>query len=100
MTRHELSAFTAVYFAASGDSECPRILRVLCAKLRLDGTFDFNVLAKATSGYVGADLSALTGASGIIAVQRIFKGLSDGSVTISDPSIPNGDTDAPMQIDV
>ena len=101
MTRPEPSAFTAVYFATSSDSEqCPRILRVLCAKLRLDGTFDFNALAKATPGYVGADLSALTGAAGIIAVKRIFKCISDGSATIPDPSTPSGDTDAPMQNDV
>ena len=45
-------------------------------------------------------MSALTGAAGIIAVKRIFKGLPDASVTIPDPSIPNGDTDAPMQVDV
>jgi len=101
MTRHELSAFAAFYLAASSDSkQCPRILRVLCSKLRLDGTFDFNALAKATPGYVGADLSALTGAAGIIAVKRISKGLSDGSVTIPDPSIPNGNTDEPMQMDM
>src|SRR5712691_10091150 len=101
MTRPEPSAFTTVYFATSSDSEqCPRILRVLCAKLRLDGTFDFNALAKATPGYVGSDLSALTGAAGIIAVKRIFNTLSDTSVTIPDLSTPSGDTDAPMQIGV
>jgi len=31
------------------------------AKLRLDDMFDFNALAKAAPGYVGAHLSALTG---------------------------------------
>jgi hypothetical protein len=30
-----------------------RVLHVLCAKLRLDGTFDFNALAKAHSGLRG-----------------------------------------------
>jgi len=59
-----------------------RILRVLCAKLRLEGDFNFFALAKATPGYVGADLSALTGAAGIIAVKRIFKQLYDGSLVI------------------
>ena len=53
--------------------------RVLCAKLRLDGTFDFSALAKATPGYVGADLSALAGAAGIIGVKRIFNSFSDGT---------------------
>ncbi|GAA5886156.1 hypothetical protein JCM5296_003501 [Sporobolomyces johnsonii] len=50
-----------------------RILRVLMAKLRLSGDFDYGFLAKSTPGYVGADLSALTGAAGVIAVKRIFE---------------------------
>jgi ribosome biogenesis ATPase len=68
--------------------------------LRLDGAFDFNALAKATPGYVGADLSALTGAAGIIAVKRIFKSLSEGAIVIPDNSAPTADTDTAMQIDV
>lgn len=52
-----------------------RILRVLMAKLRLTGDFDYTFLAKSTPGYVGADLSALTGAAGVIAVKRIFETL-------------------------
>ncbi|KAF8075946.1 P-loop containing nucleoside triphosphate hydrolase protein [Lyophyllum atratum] len=59
-----------------------KILKVLCAKLRLAGDFDFSALAKATPGYVGADLSALTGGAGIIAVKRIFKQLSDGTLIL------------------
>jgi len=51
-------------------------LQVLCAKLRLEDDFNFTALAKATAGYVGADLAALTGAAGIIAVKQIFKQLS------------------------
>lgn len=43
------------------------------AKLRLSGDFDYTFLAKSTPGYVGADLSALTGAAGVIAVKRIFE---------------------------
>lgn len=35
------------------DEARAQILRVLCAKLRLDGTFDFNALAKAHSGLRG-----------------------------------------------
>jgi ribosome biogenesis ATPase len=60
-------------------------LKVLCAKLRLEGDFNFNALAKATPGYVGADLAALTGAAGIIAVKRIFKQISDGTLALPDP---------------
>ncbi|KAF8813475.1 AAA-domain-containing protein [Phlegmacium glaucopus] len=62
-----------------------KILEVLCAKLRLEGDFNFNTLAKATPGYVGADLAALTGAAGIIAVKRIFKQISDGTLALPDP---------------
>lgn len=52
-----------------------KILRVLMAKLRLSGDFDYRFLAKSTPGYVGADLSALTGAAGVVAVKRIFEEL-------------------------
>lgn len=54
-----------------------RILRVLMAKLRLAGDFDYARLAKETPGYVGADLSALTGAAGVLAVKRIFETMGD-----------------------
>ncbi|KAF4571188.1 hypothetical protein EYR36_008517 [Pleurotus pulmonarius] len=72
-----------------------RILRVLCARLRMEGSFDFKTLAKATPGYVGADLSALTGAAGIIAVKRIFKELSEGTLVLPPPE----DGDTSMAID-
>ncbi|KAH7105356.1 AAA-domain-containing protein [Auriculariales sp. MPI-PUGE-AT-0066] len=74
------------------------ILRVLSTKLRLAGNFDYKTLAKSTPGYVGADLAALTGAAGVIAVRRIFEQLSDGTLTL--PSAP-GMTEniADMQID-
>ncbi|KAG1868594.1 P-loop containing nucleoside triphosphate hydrolase protein [Suillus subluteus] len=67
-------------------SNLGRILRVLCAKLRLDGDFNFAAFAKATPGYVGADLSALTGAAGVIAVKRIFKQLTDGTLVLPEAS--------------
>jgi ribosome biogenesis ATPase len=60
--------------------------------LRLDGDFDFTAFGKATPGYVGADLSALTSAAGIIAVKRIFKQLSDGTLVLTEgTSDPNSD---------
>ncbi|KAK4046857.1 Ribosome biogenesis ATPase rix7 [Microbotryomycetes sp. JL201] len=62
-----------------------KILRVLMAKLRLAGDFDYKFLAKSTPGYVGADLSALTGAAGVIAVKRIFEQLG---VEVPSDSIP------------
>ncbi|ORX71310.1 AAA-domain-containing protein [Linderina pennispora] len=49
-----------------------QILHVLCQKLLLSGDFDIKELAKCTPGYVGADLTALTTAAGMIAVKRIF----------------------------
>ncbi|KAI9481670.1 MAG: P-loop containing nucleoside triphosphate hydrolase protein [Benjaminiella poitrasii] len=52
-----------------------KILAVLATKLRLSGDFDFAELARATPGYVGADLQALVTTAGVIAVKRIFKHL-------------------------
>lgn len=73
-----------------------RILRVLCSKLKLEGDFDFLTLAKATPGYVGADLASLTSTAGIIAVKRIFQELSQTSV---ESSQPNFDADTSMAVD-
>ncbi|KAK0227717.1 P-loop containing nucleoside triphosphate hydrolase protein [Armillaria fumosa] len=75
------------------DEARERILRVLSVKLRIEGDFNFAALAKATPGYVGADLSALTAAAGIIAVKRIFKQLSEGTLQL--PTEP----DSSMQVD-
>ncbi|TXT07283.1 hypothetical protein VHUM_03453 [Vanrija humicola] len=52
------------------------ILRVLCAPLSLSGEVDIRWLAKATPGYVGADLTALTTEAGVGAVKRIFESMS------------------------
>ncbi|KAF8556501.1 AAA-domain-containing protein [Imleria badia] len=77
-----------------------KILRVLCAKLRLEGDFDYASLAKATPGYVGADLSALTGAAGVIAVKRIFKEFSEGTLVLPDaPEMTTDNSDTPMVVD-
>ncbi|EJD54938.1 AAA-domain-containing protein [Auricularia subglabra TFB-10046 SS5] len=72
-----------------------QILRVLSSKLRLSGDFDFKQLAKATPGYVGADLAALTGAAGVIAVKRIFQQISDGTLTL----LPDDVVTESMQVD-
>ncbi|OCH94848.1 AAA-domain-containing protein [Obba rivulosa] len=86
------------------DEARAQILRVLSSKLRLDGSFDYLALAKATPGYVGADLAALTGAAGIIAVKRIFQQISDGSLVlpdaVSDAIVPGpADADVTMLVD-
>ncbi|KAJ2642717.1 Ribosome biogenesis ATPase rix7, partial [Coemansia sp. RSA 1694] len=52
-----------------------QILGVMCEKLLLSGDFDIKELARRTPGYVGADLTALTTAAGMIAVKRIFHNL-------------------------
>lgn len=59
-----------------------RILRVLCANLRLSCDVDFRWLAKATPGYVGADLTALTTEAGVIAVKRIFDDIGEGRLVL------------------
>lgn len=63
-----------------------RILRVMSAKLKLAGDFNFDVIARATGGFVGADLSALAKEAAIIAVHRIFSSLF-GSSNSTSPSI-------------
>eukprot|EP00892_Ulva_mutabilis_P001467 jgi/Ulvmu1/11320/UM074_0035.1 len=52
-----------------------QILGVLCRGLRLGGSVDVAVIAKATPGYVGADLSALAKEAAALAVARIFSEL-------------------------
>ncbi|KAJ3479066.1 hypothetical protein NLI96_g9329 [Meripilus lineatus] len=82
------------------DEARAQILRVLSSKLRLEGDFNFTALAKSTPGYVGADLAALTGAAGIIAVKRIFKQLSDGTLVLPISLInENPEPDVPMAVD-
>ncbi|TFK80300.1 AAA-domain-containing protein, partial [Polyporus arcularius HHB13444] len=81
-----------------------QILRVQSAKLRLEGNFDYVALAKATPGYVGADLAALTGAAGIIAVKRIFNQISEGVLELPPDILPvpassATDEDTQMAID-
>lgn len=76
------------------------ILRVLCAGLKLSGDFDLRALAKATPGYVGADLVALTAAAGIRAVKRIFNELAESATDVMmEDSQPNTVTDGDMQAD-
>ncbi|GMK56992.1 hypothetical protein CspeluHIS016_0308320 [Cutaneotrichosporon spelunceum] len=52
------------------------ILRVLCSGLQTSGDVDIRWLAKATPGYVGADLTALATEAGVLAVKRIFEGMA------------------------
>ena len=52
-----------------------RILQVMTKTMRLEGEFDYNLIAKKTPGYVGADIRSLTKEAAIIAINRIFKDL-------------------------
>ncbi|ESW20508.1 hypothetical protein PHAVU_006G215100 [Phaseolus vulgaris] len=48
------------------------ILSVLTSNLRLEGLFDLQKIARATSGFVGADLAALVDKAGNLAMKRII----------------------------
>ncbi|KIL59233.1 hypothetical protein M378DRAFT_14942 [Amanita muscaria Koide BX008] len=81
-----------------------KTLHFLCAKLRLEGDFNFDVLEKAAPGYVGADLSALTSAAGVIVVKRTFKPISEGVLVLPLDILPppdgiqgSGETEQPAR---
>lgn len=59
-----------------------KILRTICGKLRLEGSFDYKKLARMTPGYVGADLHGLVAAAGVAAIKRIFSNLTKSSEKI------------------
>jgi len=49
------------------------ILKKICEKLKLNGKFDFNKIARTTPGFVGADLQALATEAAGICVNRIYE---------------------------
>ena len=49
------------------------ILKVMAKKMRLEGDFNFEEVAKKTPGYVGADIRSLTKEAAVFAINRIFK---------------------------
>jgi len=54
------------------ESAREEILSVLTSNLRLEGLFDLQRIARATSGFVGADLAALVDKAGNLAMKRII----------------------------
>ncbi|KAG5025870.1 hypothetical protein AAZX31_08G184800 [Glycine max] len=54
------------------ESAREEILSVLTCDLRLEGLFDLRKIARATSGFVGADLAALVDKAGNLAMKRII----------------------------
>ncbi|KAG0129600.1 P-loop containing nucleoside triphosphate hydrolase protein [Tuber indicum] len=73
-----------IYLGVPDEVGREKILRILCEKLRLIGDFDFKKLAKKTSGFVGADLSALAREAGMVAMRRIYEILENPSAA-TDP---------------
>uniref|UniRef100_A0A8C9S342 Nuclear VCP like n=1 Tax=Scleropages formosus TaxID=113540 RepID=A0A8C9S342_SCLFO len=69
-----------------------RILKTLCRKLTLPTDFDFQLLARLTPGYVGADLMALCREAAMNAVNRALFQLKqkDLQVNTSEPLTQNG----------
>jgi ribosome biogenesis ATPase len=56
-----------------------RILQKLSSKMRLEGEFDFDEIARTTPGFVGADLASLTKEAASIAVRRVYQEITDAS---------------------
>jgi ribosome biogenesis ATPase len=57
------------------------IIQTMTRGMRLDGDFDFGVLAKKTPGFVGADIRSLTKEAAVLAVNRIFRNVLSGADT-------------------
>lgn len=60
----------------------------MARRLRLEGDFDFKVVAQRTPGFVGADLEALTKEAAAIAVTRIFRELREGDAAAGGDAPP------------
>ena len=58
---------------------------MLARRLRLEGDFDFKLVAQRTPGFVGADLEALTKEAAAIAVTRIFRELREAGAAAGAP---------------
>jgi len=73
-----------------------KILQVLYEKLRIDGDFDFEKVARLTPGYVGADLAALTKESAVMAIHRIFHSAASDIQSIESTPVPSPGIHAPV----
>jgi ribosome biogenesis ATPase len=61
-----------IYLGVPDVNSRKQILMMLARKLRLEGQFDFLKIARATPGFVGADLKALVNNAGYLAMKRII----------------------------
>nr|BAT25230.1 host cell division cycle protein [Nitzschia sp. IriIs04] len=62
-------------------------------RMKLDGDFNFQTLARFTPGYVGADIRSLIREAAALAIQRIFRDVLKGKKLLSDltPDEEEGD---------
>jgi ribosome biogenesis ATPase len=78
-----------------------KILYALTRHLRLSADVDFQILAKQTPGFVGADLSDLVSTAGVTATKRVFEILSRPSPPPSeDRSLPEDPALPPDAMDI
>ena len=61
-----------IYLGVPDEKARNQILRMLARKLRLEGQIDFFKIARATAGFVGADLEALVNNVGYLAMRRMI----------------------------
>ncbi|CAL4943048.1 unnamed protein product [Urochloa decumbens] len=61
-----------IYLGVPDENARNQILRMLVRKLQLEGQLDFFKIARATPGFVGADLEALVNNAGYLAMERII----------------------------
>ncbi|CAN6289321.1 unnamed protein product [Urochloa humidicola] len=61
-----------IYLGVPNENARNQILRMLARKLQLQGQLDFFKIARATPGFVGADLEALVNNAGYQAMERII----------------------------
>ncbi|KAL6604428.1 hypothetical protein ACP70R_042855 [Stipagrostis hirtigluma subsp. patula] len=61
-----------IYLGVPNEKARNQILRMLARKLRLEGQIDFFKIARATAGFVGADLEALVNNVGYLAMGRMI----------------------------
>jgi ribosome biogenesis ATPase len=55
------------------------ILRKMACKMKLEGAFNFEKIARLTPGFVGADLASLTKEAASIAIRRVYQGLAEST---------------------
>nr|CAB3473109.1 unnamed protein product [Digitaria exilis] len=60
-----------IYLGVPDENARNQILRMLARKIQLEGKLDFFKIARATPGFVGADLKALVNNAGYLAMKRI-----------------------------